>query len=66
MMTAIMRGKWRVTARSGARKKAPSFFEGWGPSDTHGVKIEAPLVIALRSGSQFYSAHLTSYESIPA
>ena len=30
MMTAIMRGKWRVTARSGARKKVPSFFEGWG------------------------------------
>ena len=58
-MTAIMRGKRRVTARSGARKKAPSFFEGWGPSDTHGVKIEAPLVIAL--------AHtLTSHESIPA
>ena len=33
-MTAIMRGKWRVTARSGARKKSPQLFKDWGPSDT--------------------------------
>ena len=66
MMTAIMRGKWRVTARSGARKKAPSFFEGWGPSDTHGVKIEAPLVIAPDLEVNFTAHTLTSHETIPA
>ena len=30
MMTAIMRSKWRVTARSGAQKKPPAFFKAGG------------------------------------